>query len=139
MSAAKGKYRKQERPTGWVNTVTGIIKSGLLGFVTTTSVIGLAAYLVYKGYLSVGESGIVPGVASLIGGLIGGLSYREKGREGGVLKWCAVGLIMFMLLLSVFVLFGAGGAETAQGSVCAAACVCGSCLGGLFGRRKKKR
>ena len=133
--------REQGQGTTWLNAMLGMLKGSAWGVGVCLVILGAAACLIWLGLLSDSAEGSAVVAACLWGGFVGGMIAVGKGALAPLPQGLGTGLVLFLLLLTVGVLFYGALPGVQSGGVVAGACLCGGGLAGVLGRGggKKRR
>lgn len=117
-----------------------ILLGGLVALVACMIVLVMASVGVAGGWLKEGLMPQLTVAACVVGTLVGGLTGVSRHRSKGILVGSAVGLCLFLLLVTIGSLFFEGMNVENGGGAILAGCLCGGALAGLLGgRRDPKR
>ena len=136
-----GKREKKTEQTGraWMNVMGELIRGGVVALGTAVLVVLAASVPAAGGILGEDRLWQVVLAACVLGGLLGGL-FAVRGLGGGSLPVGAgVGLILFLLLLSLGFLLYDEAALSQESLPILLACCCGGAVAGILGRKPRKK
>ena len=137
MTAAQ---QKRQETSSCPHSVLAMLQGSLIGVAGALALLAMAALLCFVGVLPVETGEYSAPVAALVGALVGGgYTMKKLGARAVRLNAAAVGVMMFLLLLSAGLLIYRDVPETAWGGVILACCLCGGLLSGLLRRRPGKK
>ena len=135
----QGKTAQKGQELPWLDGVCQLLTGGVLALGVSIGVLMGIAALVSGGLMSEGTLEHSVMCACVLGGLVGGLWAVLRLRRRTLLVGAGVGVIEFLLLLTIGLLVFDRTPQEADVLQNLLACCCGGALAGILGSRPKKR
>lgn len=132
--------RKEEEQGVWaIKAMTQVLLGGVIAAVVALLFLFVCAVLVFHGTLNQEHSGAIAVAACVVGSLAGGIVAVSRCKGRSMVVGLLTGVALFLILLTLGVLFYQSVALEDGGVPLGCACLCGGALAGLFGARPKKK
>ena len=125
--------KEEEQGMRALHAMGHILMGGLIALAACIVFLLFASLGVSAGWLKEGLMGQLTVASCVVGTLIGGLTAVGRHRSKGLLVGVAVGVCLFLMLLTIgYLWYGSVGLEQG-GAAVLIACLCGGALAGLMG------
>ena len=133
--------RKGDEEQGaWaIRAISQVLLGGVVGVAVSLLFLFVCAVAISRGLLSQNHTGYLAVAACVLGGAAGGIFAVRRCRGRSLIVGVLVGVVLFLLLLTVGLALYKETVLEEGGLTLAAGCLCGGALAGLFGARPKKK